>query len=65
MEKRMKTFKGHEMGTVKDYKELLNRAVEKYGDKVAFKYKKDLKAKNPEYVEYLQRCIDWRMNNDR
>ena len=34
MEKRMKTFKGHEMGTVKDYKELLNRAVEKYGDKV-------------------------------
>ena len=20
---------------------------------------------NPEYVEYLQRCIDWRMNNDR
>lgn len=21
--------------------------------------------KNPEYVEYLQRCIDWRMNNDR
>ena len=43
MEKRMKTFKGHEMGTVKDYKELLNRAVEKYGDKVAFKYKKDLK----------------------
>ena len=40
MEKRMKTFKGHEMGTVKDYKELLNRAVEKYGDKVAFKYKK-------------------------
>ena len=52
MEKRMKTFKGHEMGTVKDYKELLNRAVEKYGDKVAFKYKKDLKAKNPEYVEH-------------
>ena len=21
--------------------------------------------KNPEYIEYLQRCIDWRMNNDR
>lgn len=21
--------------------------------------------KNPEYVNYLQRCIDWRMNNDR
>lgn len=21
--------------------------------------------KNPEYVHYLQRCIDWRMNNDR
>lgn len=21
--------------------------------------------KNPEYVEYLQRCIDWRMNNDK
>ena len=20
--------------------------------------------KNPEYIEYLQRCIDWRMNND-
>ena len=20
--------------------------------------------KNPEYVDYLQRCIDWRMNND-
>jgi nicotinate phosphoribosyltransferase len=20
--------------------------------------------KNPEYVEYLQRCIDWRMNNE-
>ena len=21
--------------------------------------------KNPEYVEYLQRCIDWRMNNEK
>ena len=21
--------------------------------------------KNPDYVNYLQRCIDWRMNNDR
>ena len=21
--------------------------------------------KNPDYVKYLQRCIDWRMNNDR
>lgn len=21
--------------------------------------------KNPEYVEYLQRCIDWRMREDR
>lgn len=21
--------------------------------------------KNPEYVEYLQRCISWRMENDR
>ena len=21
--------------------------------------------KNPEYVNYLQRCIDWRMNNEK
>ena len=22
-------------------------------------------SKNPEYVNYLQRCIDWRMNNEK
>ena len=52
MEKRMKQFKGHEMGTVQDFKELLNRAISKYGDKVAFEYKKDATSKTPEYSKH-------------
>ena len=52
MEKRMKEFKGHKMGTVKNYKELLNRAVRLYGNKVAFEYKKDPTAKVPEYIKH-------------
>ena len=39
MEKRFKKFKEHEMGTIRDYRELVDRAVKKYGDKVAFKNK--------------------------
>ena len=39
MEKRFKKFDGHEMGTIKDYRELVDRAVKNYGDKVAFKNK--------------------------
>ncbi len=39
MEKRWKKTKNHEMGQLKDFRELVNRAVEKYGNKVAFQYK--------------------------
>ena len=48
----MKNFKGHEVGTVKDFKELLNRAALKYGDKIAFEYKKEGTMKNPKYVKH-------------
>lgn len=52
MEKRMKEYKGHKMGQVKDFKELLNRAADRYGDKVAFEYKKDSSSKTPEYRKH-------------
>lgn len=39
MEKRWKKTKNHEMGQLKDFRELVNRAVEKYGNEVAFQYK--------------------------
>ncbi len=52
MEKRMKVFKNHKMGTVKNYKELLNRAAKLYPDSVAFEYKKDPTDKNPEYIKH-------------
>ena len=52
MEKRMKEFKNHKMGTVKNYKELLNRAVKLYPESVAFEYKKDPTDKNPEYIKH-------------
>lgn len=43
MEKRLKEFKGHKMGELQDFKELLERATKLYGTKVAFRYKKDIK----------------------
>lgn len=43
MEKRLKEFKGHKMGELQNFKELLERATKLYGTKVAFQYKKDIK----------------------
>lgn len=40
-EKRFHTFKNHETGTIKDFKELLNRAVSLYNNKIAYQFKKD------------------------
>ena len=40
MEKRLKEFKGHKMGELQNFKELLERATKLYGTKVAFQYKK-------------------------
>lgn len=51
VEKRFRKFKEHEIGTIKDYRELVNRAVEKYGDKVAFKNKIDVNG-DKKYVEH-------------
>ena len=51
MEKRKRVFKNHEMGTVQDFKELLNRAAEKYGDKVAFEYKEDSNNKKSKIIK--------------
>lgn len=51
----MEKVKGHEMGNIKNFKELLNRAEEKYGDKIAFEYKKDYTQKNPEYIKHTFR----------
>ena len=51
MEKRFKKFKEHEMGNIKNYRELVNRAVQKYGDKIAFKNKIDVNGQK-EYIEH-------------
>lgn len=51
---RMKRFKGHELGNIKDFKELLEKAGE-FGDKVAFEYKKEIGSKNHEYVKHTFR----------
>ena len=50
MEKRFKEFKNHKMGEIKNFKELLDRAAEKHGDKIAFEYKKDISKK--EYTKH-------------
>ena len=50
MGNKLKPTKGHEMGNVQDFRQLLDRAVEKYGDKIAFEYKKDATAKNSEII---------------
>ena len=50
MEKRLKEFKGHKMGDIQNLRELLERANELHGDKVAFKYKTDIKKE--EYTEH-------------
>ena len=55
MEKRMKVFKGHQAGNIQNFKELLNRAAEKYADEVAFEYKKDATSKTPEYIKHTFR----------
>ena len=41
----------YDIPEVKDYRELLNNTVSKYPDHIAYKYKKDPTAKEPEYVE--------------
>ena len=50
MSKKLKPTKGHEMGKIQDFRQLLDRAVEKYGDKIAFEYKKDSTDKNSEVI---------------
>ena len=50
MSKKLKPTKGHEMGKIQDLRQLLDRAVEKYGDKIAFEYKKDPTDKNSEVI---------------
>lgn len=52
MEKRFKKIKGHEMGKINNFKELLNRAEEKFGEKIAFKYKDDYAKKNYKYITH-------------
>lgn len=42
MSKKLKPTKGHEIGKIQDLRQLLDRAAEKYGDKIAFEYKKML-----------------------
>ena len=50
MSKKLNPTKGHEMGKIQDFRQLLDRAVEKYGDKIAFEYKKDSTDKNSEVI---------------
>lgn len=50
MGKKLKPAKGHEMGKVQDLRQLLDRAVEKYGDKIAFEYKEDIADKNSKVI---------------
>ena len=50
MSKKLKPTKGHEMGKIQNFRQLLDRAVEKYGDKIAFEYKKDSTDKNSEVI---------------
>lgn len=50
MSKKIKPTKGHVMGDIKDFRQLLDRAVTKYGDKIAFEYKKDATNKNSEII---------------
>lgn len=50
MGKKLKPTKGHEMGKVQDLRQLLDRAVEKYGDKIAFEYKEDIADKNSKVI---------------
>lgn len=40
LEKRFRNFKNHETGDIRDFKELLERANQLYGDKVAYEFKK-------------------------
>lgn len=48
----MQEFGNHKMGNIQNFKELLNRAAEKYADKVAFEYKKDSNSKKTEYIKH-------------
>ena len=50
MSKKLKPTKGHEIGKIQDFRQLLDRAAEKYGDKIAFEYKKDATDKNSEII---------------
>ena len=46
-----KPRKVHEAQSISNYKELLEMVKEKYSKNVAYKYKKDYTAKEPEYIE--------------
>lgn len=47
----IKPRKVHEAQIVNDYRELLKMVKEKYSKNIAYKYKKDYTAKEPEYIE--------------
>ncbi len=49
--KKVKTSKVYNTDTLETLEELLERTVKKYPDNIAYKYKKDVTAKEPEYVE--------------
>ena len=46
-----KPRKVYEAQSVNDYRELLKMVKEKYSKNIAYKYKKDYTAKEPEYIE--------------
>lgn len=52
MEKRMEKVKGHEIGQIKNFRELIDRAESKYGDKTAFIYKKEYAKDQKTYIKH-------------
>ena len=53
--KKEKTRQVHQAQVVKNYRELLEMVERKYAENVAYKYKKDITAKEPEYIEKTYR----------
>ena len=47
----MKTSKIYEPDKIENYRDLINRTVEKYPNNIAYKYKKDITAEKIEYIE--------------
>lgn len=53
--KKEKTRQVHQAQVVENYRELLEMVESKYAENVAYKYKKDITAKEPEYIEKTYR----------